>query len=107
MEVHGRGELQLGILVEEMRREGYELCVSPPRIVTVKGDDGKDMEPIEEVTIDVDAEFAGSVIERMQLIRADMSTYKEMGDRVRLVFEVASRYLNWREQNHSTPGCGT
>ena len=93
LEVHGRGELQLGILVEEMRREGYELCVSPPRIVTVKDENGKEMEPIEEVTIDVDSEFSGAVIEKMQLVRAEMGEYKEMGDRVRLVFEVASRHL--------------
>lgn len=55
MKVHAKGELQLGILIEEMRREKYEMCVSPPRILTVPCPETGDMlEPIEEVTIDVD-----------------------------------------------------
>ena len=53
--MHARGELQLGILIEEMRRDKYELCVSPPRILTVAcPETGKELEPVEEVTIDVD-----------------------------------------------------
>ena len=93
LEVHGRGELQLGILIEEMRREGYELCVSPPRVLEVLDAGGKEMEPVEEVTIDVDTENSGTVIERLQMVRALMDEYKEMGDRVRMVFHMPSRLL--------------
>jgi GTP-binding protein len=95
LEVHARGELQLGILIEEMRREGFELCVSPPRILTRRDrTTGKMLEPVEEVTIDVDTEHAGTVIERLQGLRAPMEEYKEMGEgRVRLIFRVASRLL--------------
>lgn len=61
--VLARGELQLGILIEQMRREGYELIISPPRIVTKLADDGKTViEPFEEVTVDVDSDFAGVIV---------------------------------------------
>uniref|UniRef100_A0A7S2C4J9 Tr-type G domain-containing protein n=1 Tax=Octactis speculum TaxID=3111310 RepID=A0A7S2C4J9_9STRA len=94
LEVHGRGELQFGILIEEMRREGYELTISAPRIVTTEDDEGRVVEPIEELTIDIDTHHSGAVIERMQLVRAEMEEYKEMGpERVRLVFQVPSRLL--------------
>ena len=95
LEVHARGELQLGILIEEMRREGFELCVSPPRILTKKDEaTGKTLEPVEEVTVDVDSEHAGTVIERLQGLKAPMEEYKEMGEgRVRLVFRVLSRLM--------------
>ena len=66
-EVSGRGELQLAVLVETMRREGYELAIGRPRVV-YKEDEatGERLEPIEEVVIDVDAEYAGVVVEKLQ-----------------------------------------
>lgn len=93
IEVHGRGELQLGILIEELRREGFEMCVSPPQIVGMAGEDGTMLEPYEELIIDVDGDMQGTVIERLQAVRANMLDYKEMGERVRLVFNAASRHL--------------
>lgn len=66
VEVLGRGELQMGILITEMRREGYELSVSPPRILTRKDPKtGKTLEPVEEVVVDVDQELAGVVVEKL------------------------------------------
>jgi GTP-binding protein len=64
VDVFGRGEMQLGILIESMRREGYEFVVSPPRILMSSGEKGVVMEPIEEVTVDVDAEYSGMIIDR-------------------------------------------
>ena len=61
--VFARGELQLGILIEQMRREGYEVIISPPKIVTKMAPDGKTiLEPFEEVTVDVDTEYAGAIV---------------------------------------------
>lgn len=87
-QVHARGELQLGVLLEALRREGFEVCVSPPRVLTTVDENGKTVEPYEEVTVDVDLDLAGTVIERIQRLKAPMTDYKEVGDRVRLVFEV-------------------
>ncbi|CAM9365754.1 unnamed protein product [Phaeothamnion confervicola] len=96
VEVHGRGELQLGILMETMRREGFELCVSPPRILTTKcPDTGDELEPVEEVTIDVDAEYSGLVIDRLTGSRKGVLIEMKDGgeDKQRLVFHVATRGL--------------
>lgn len=60
--VFARGELQLGILIEQMRREGYEIVISPPKIVTKVDEDGSVLEPFEEVTVDVDSEYAGIIV---------------------------------------------
>ena len=64
-EVQGRGEMQLGVLIETMRREGFELSVSPPTVVYREDKDGTKTEPIEEVTIEVDEQYAGIVIEKV------------------------------------------
>ena len=64
-EVAGRGELQLGVLIETMRREGFELSICRPRVLFQTGENGERLEPIEEVTIDVDEPYAGIVIEKM------------------------------------------
>ena len=64
-EVRGRGELHLGILIENMRREGFELSVSPPVVVFTQDENGHQLEPVEEVIIDVDSQFMGIVIEKM------------------------------------------
>jgi GTP-binding protein len=92
-EVAGRGELQMGVLIETMRREGFELSVSRPRVVT-KVEDGVRMEPIEEVTIDVDEEYSGSVVEKMSQRKADLVEMKPSGGgKQRLIFLAASRGL--------------
>ncbi len=89
--VLGRGELQLAILIEMMRREGYELQVGRPEIVT-KSVDGKTMEPVELLTIDVPEEFVGKVIERLGPRKGEMLKMHNHGyGRVRLEFRVPSR----------------
>ncbi|MBL6676349.1 MAG: GTP-binding protein, partial [Rhodobacteraceae bacterium] len=64
-EVAGRGELQMGVLIENMRREGFELSISRPQVLMREGENGERLEPIEEVTIDVDDEYSGTVIEKI------------------------------------------
>ncbi|HEV7354100.1 MAG TPA: translational GTPase TypA [Brevundimonas sp.] len=75
-EVAGRGELQLGVLIENMRREGFELSISRPRVVYQTGENGERLEPIEDVVIDVDDEFTGVVIEKLSMRKAEL---KDMG----------------------------
>ena len=93
-EVSGRGELQLGILIETMRREGFELSVSRPRVVTQTGENGETLEPLEDVVIDVDDEFSGVVIEKMTKRRATITEMKPSGTgKTRIVFSAPSRGL--------------
>ena len=95
MEVAGRGELQLGILIETMRREGFELSVSRPRVV-LKQDEatGEWQEPIEEVVIDVDEEHSGIVVQKMSERKAEMMEMRPSGGhRLRLVFFAPTRGL--------------
>ncbi|MDN5787809.1 GTP-binding protein, partial [Pseudorhodobacter sp.] len=93
-EVSGRGELQMGVLIENMRREGFELSISRPRVI-FKTEDGARMEPIEEVTIDVDDEYSGSVIEKLTGERkGDLVEMKPAGvGKTRIVAHVPSRGL--------------
>lgn len=93
IDVQGRGELQIGILVETLRREGFELTISPPKVLAVVGEDGVSREPIEEVTVDVDPEMQGVVIESMSNRKGDMQEFKDFGNRSRLIFHVPSRGL--------------
>ena len=89
----GRGELQLAILIEMMRREGFELAVGKPEIVT-KHIDGKLMEPIELLTIDVPESFVGVVIEKLGARKAQMEKMHNHGyGRVRMEFVIPSRGL--------------
>jgi len=91
--VMGRGELQLSILLEMMRREGYELMVGKPEIVT-KRVDGKVMEPVERLTVDVPEEFIGVVMEKLGMRKAEMQKMHNHGyGRVRLEFRIPSRGL--------------
>jgi len=91
--VMGRGELQLSILIETMRREGYELMVGKPEIVTRKID-GKLMEPVEHLTIDIPENFVGVVIEKLGPRKGEMTRMHNHGyGRVRLEFHVPSRGL--------------
>jgi len=94
MEVAGRGELQLGILIETMRREGFELSVSRPKVLLRRGDDGELQEPIEEVVIDVDEVHSGIVVQKMAERKAEMVELRPSGGgRVRLVFYAPTRGL--------------
>jgi len=94
-EVAGRGELQLGILIETMRREGFELSVSRPKVLFERNPQTGDvMEPIEEVVIDVDEEFAGVVVQKLSERRADLIDMRPSGGgRTRLVFHAPTRGL--------------
>ncbi len=93
--VSGRGELQLAILIETMRREGFELGVSRPKVVYKKDEaSGQMLEPIEEVVIDVDEEFSGVVVQKMAERKAEMVEMRPSGgNRLRLVFYAPTRGL--------------
>ncbi|WPZ15471.1 translational GTPase TypA [Nitratireductor rhodophyticola] len=92
--VSGRGELQLAVLIETMRREGFELAVSRPRVVMQKDESGQLLEPIEEVVIDVDEEHSGVVVQKMSERKAEMIELRPSGgDRQRLVFHAPTRGL--------------
>ncbi|MEM9676861.1 MAG: translational GTPase TypA [Pseudomonadota bacterium] len=93
-EVAGRGELQLAIVIETMRREGFELTVGRPRVLMETNEDGVKVEPVEEAIIDVDEEFSGAVVEKLSKRRADLVEMKPSGGgRVRLVFHAPTRGL--------------
>jgi GTP-binding protein len=93
-EVSGRGELQMGVLIENMRREGFELSISRPRVI-FKEENGQRMEPVEEVIIDVDDEYSGAVIEKLTGERkGDLVEMKPAGvGKTRIVAHVPSRGL--------------
>ncbi len=94
-EVAGRGELQLGVLIETMRREGFELSISRPRVLMHRDENGNLLEPIEEVVVDVDEEFSGTVVEKLGSRRAEMVDMipSQIGNKVRLIFNAPSRGL--------------
>jgi GTP-binding protein len=93
-EVAGRGELQLGVLVETMRREGFELSISRPRVLFQQGENGERLEPIEEVTIDVDDPYTGVVIEKIATRKGELQDMRPTGaGKTRLVFYAPSRGL--------------
>jgi GTP-binding protein len=107
-EVGGRGELQLGVLIETMRREGFEMSVSRPRVLLKKGDDGTVYEPIEEVVIDVDDQFAGSVVEEMGMRRGEMKDMRPSGHgKTRIIFFAPSRGLIGYQSKFMTDTKGT
>ncbi|QLC26625.1 translational GTPase TypA [Parasphingopyxis algicola] len=92
-EVAGRGELQLGVLIETMRREGFELSISRPRVLFRDGPDGRE-EPYETVVVDVDDEFSGTVVEKMALRKAEMTDMSPSGGgKTRITFSAPSRGL--------------
>jgi GTP-binding protein len=94
-EVAGRGELQLGVLIETMRREGYEMSISRPRVLfTTDPASGQRLEPIEEVVVDVDQEFAGIVVDKMSRRKAEMQEMRPSGGgKLRLTFLGPTRGL--------------
>ncbi|QHQ35588.1 translational GTPase TypA [Algicella marina] len=92
-EVAGRGELQMGVLIENMRREGFELSVSRPQVI-FREIDGVQHEPIEEVTIDVDEEYSGVVVEKLATRKGDLAEMRTgAGGKTRIVAHVPSRGL--------------
>ncbi|MEO1561909.1 MAG: translational GTPase TypA [Pseudomonadota bacterium] len=92
-EVAGRGELQMGVLIENMRREGFELSISRPQVL-FQEEGGQRMEPVEEVTVDVDDEYSGAVIEKLTGARkGDLVEMRQNGGKTRIVAHVPSRGL--------------
>jgi GTP-binding protein len=92
--VYGRGEMHIAILLENMRREGFELQVSQPQVI-IKEEDGVKVEPFEEATVDVPNEFSGAVIEKMSKRKGTMTFMQpnENGTMVRMIFEIPTRGL--------------
>ncbi len=93
-EVAGRGELQMGVLIENMRREGFELSISRPQVL-LREEDGQTLEPVEEVTIDVDDDYSGAVIEKITGVRkGELAEMKPSGTgKTRIIAHVPSRGL--------------
>ena len=92
-EVAGRGELQLGVLIETMRREGFELGISRPRVL-FREEGGKRTEPYETVVIDVDEEYSGTVVEKMNLRKAELTDMRPSGgNKTRITFSAPARGL--------------
>jgi len=89
-DIRGRGEMQLGILVEEMRREGYEMTLSPPSVVVVPDENGNMQEPWEDLQIEVNSEHSSAVIDRMATRNAKITEMATSGDRQILKFEIAT-----------------
>lgn len=99
IKVFGRGELHIAILLENMRREGFELQVSQPQVILRKQNDGELVEPFEEITIDIPEEMQGVVIEKLGKRGAIMTSTKHHNDHVRLIFEGPTRgLLGFRNQ---------
>ncbi len=96
--VYGRGELHIAIMLENMRREGYELQVSQPHVI-IKEENGQISEPFEEAVVDVPAEFSGTVIEKLGKRKGIMMEMKETGTQMRLIFKIPTRgLLGYRNQ---------
>lgn len=107
-EVAGRGELQLGVLIENMRREGFELSISRPRVLYRQDSSGQTLEPIEEVVIDVDEEFTGVVSEKLGIRRGELTDMRPHGgDKTRMVFHVPTRGLIGYQSEFMTDTRGT
>ena len=93
-EVAGRGELQLGVLIETMRREGFELSISRPRVLFGEDDNGGRTEPYETVVIDVDEDYSGTVVDKMNQRKAEMTDMRPSGGgKTRITFSAPSRGL--------------
>jgi len=107
-EVGGRGELQLGVLIETMRREGFEMSVSRPRVLFKKDEAGKTLEPIEELQIDVDEEYSGVVVEKISIRKGQMVDMRPSGaGKTRVIFHVPSRGLIGYQGEFMTDTRGT
>ncbi len=107
-EVGGRGELQLGVLIETMRREGFELSVSRPRVLLKKDENGQMIEPIEEVQVDVDEEYSGVVVEKLSKRKGELTEMRPSGGgKLRLKFLMPSRGLIGYQGEFMTDTRGT
>lgn len=108
-EVAGRGELQISVLIETMRREGFELAVSRPRVLfKTDPDTGANLEPIEEVVIDVDEEYSGAVVEKLGQRRGELTDMRPTGgDKQRITFLVPTRALIGYHSEFMTDTRGT
>ena len=92
--VSGRGELMLEILLTQMRREGFEMTVSPPKVLFKKDDNGNKLEPIEEITMDLDEEYSSKIIDSMNRRKGKLIELKDTGkDKKRLIFHAPTRGL--------------
>ena len=92
--ISGRGELMLEILLTQMRREGFEMTVSPPKVLYQQDKDGNKMEPIEEITVDLDEEFSSKIIDSMNRRKGKLLDLKDTGkDKKRLIFHAPTRGL--------------
>ncbi len=93
-EISGRGELMLEILLTQMRREGFEMTVSPPKVLFQKNENGEKLEPIEEITMDLDEEFSSKVIDSMNKRKGKLIDLKDTGkNKKRLIFHAPTRGL--------------
>ena len=108
-EVAGRGELQLGVLIETMRREGFELSISRPRVLMHKDENGNLFEPVEEVVVDVDEEFSGTVVEKLSQRKAELLEMipSQIGNKTRLIFKAPARGLIGYHSDFLTDTRGT
>ena len=107
-EIGGRGELQIGVLIETMRREGYEVIVSRPRVLYKKDDNGNRLEPIEEVIIDVDEEYVSAVVDGMNQRKGSMIDMRAAGaGKTRIIFHAPSRGLIGYQNKFLTETRGT
>jgi len=107
-EVAGRGELQLGILIETMRREGFELCISRPRVLMRHDDHGNTLEPAEDVQVDVDEDYTGIVIEKLTQRRGELTGMAPSGTgKTRLTFVCPTRALIGYQSDFLTDTRGT
>ena len=107
-EIGGRGELQLGVLIETMRREGFEINVSRPRVLFKKDEDGKQLEPFEEVIVDVDEEYSSAVIDSLNQRKAELKEMRSGGKgKTRLILKAPSRGLIGYQNQFLTETRGT
>jgi GTP-binding protein len=107
-EVGGRGELQLGVLIETMRREGFELSVGRPKVLFKTDENGNRLEPVEEVIIDVDDEYSGTVVEKLSKRKGEMVEMRPCGTgKSRIIFLVPSRGLLGYQSEFMTDTRGT
>ncbi|MGB1540193.1 MAG: translational GTPase TypA, partial [Rickettsiales bacterium] len=107
-EIGGRGELQLGVLIETMRREGFELSVSRPRVLLQKDENGQLLEPVEEVVVDVDEEHSGVVVDKISQRKGTMTDMRPSGGgKTRITFLAPSRGLIGYQSEFLTDTRGT
>lgn len=107
-ELAGRGELQLGVLIETMRREGFEISVSRPRVIFKKDEDGQMTEPYEDIIVDIDDEYTGTVVEKMTQRKAELTDMRPSGHgKTRITFTAPSRGLIGYQSQFLTDTRGT